>query len=48
MYDGEWSEDKMSGNGTYYYSDGAIFKGQWKNNQHYGQGVYTFPNGVVY
>jgi len=27
MYDGEWFEDKMSGNGTYYYSDGAAFKG---------------------
>ena len=38
----------MSGSGTYFYCDGAVYKGQWKNNQHNGLGVYEFPNGTIY
>ena len=47
-YDGQWEEDKMSGSGTYYYCDGAVYKGEWKDNQHWGQGVFEFPNGTIY
>lgn len=48
MYEGEWCEDCMEGQGTYYYPDGAVYTGSWKNNQHSGFGIYEFPNGTVY
>ena len=30
-YDGEWLDDKMSGNGLYKYTGGSTYNGQWKN-----------------
>ena len=38
----------MSGQGTYYYQDGAVYKGEWAQGQPSGQGLYTFPNGTLY
>lgn len=37
--------DVKEGEGTYHYSDGAIFKGFWKNDKIEGFGTLTFANG---
>jgi LysM repeat protein len=36
------------GQGTYKYSEGAIYKGQWKNSRLDGQGTLTYLDGRKY
>lgn len=38
----------MSGEGTYYFSDGSFYKGNWRDNQQSGKGTYEFANGTIY
>ena len=47
-YEGNYENNKRSGQGTYSYADGAKYEGQWQNNQYYGHGVYTFAPDDVY
>lgn len=44
-YDGEWNGDKMSGYGTYFYSNGEKYIGTWMNSQKHGTGVYHYSDG---
>ena len=30
-YTGEFKDDKMNGQGTFYYTDGSWWTGEWKN-----------------
>ncbi|XP_039253379.2 uncharacterized protein LOC120330484 [Styela clava] len=47
-YTGQWSQDKMNGNGVLDLPSGAVYEGEFLNNQFHGVGTYTWPNGCVY
>ena len=47
-YEGDWKEEKMTGTGIYYYSNGEIYEGDWLENKQHGKGVYKFTNGTCY
>lgn len=43
VYEGEWNEDKMHGDGTYVYKKtGDIYSGSWVNGKKQGYGRYEF------
>lgn len=48
VYDGQWVENKLHGECTTTFADGAIFCGTWDDNQPHGCGTYTSPDGTVY
>jgi len=48
LYDGEFKNDKMHGQGTYYWSDGRITTGTLKNGFFNGKGTLTWPDGRKY
>jgi hypothetical protein len=39
---GNWQEDKMDGEGTYYYANGDIYAGSFSEGKKHGQGMYFF------
>ena len=40
LYDGDWKQNRMEGQGKLYYQSGKLaYDGEWKNDQFYGQGV---------
>jgi hypothetical protein len=41
IYDGEWLDGQIHGNGTYVRSDGVIFKGHWDSRIKAGYGTVT-------
>ena len=41
-YEGEWKEDKNSGNGTLIWKKGAKFVGEFLNGLRHGHGVLTY------
>jgi hypothetical protein len=42
-YEGEWQDNKMSGEGTYWYKkSNDIYSGAWANNKKNGEGRYEF------
>lgn len=47
-YDGEWVDDKRSGNGQYSWSSGDIYDGEWKNGTMEGHGAFRWANGDSY
>ncbi|MBX4271115.1 MORN repeat-containing protein [Clostridium estertheticum] len=47
-YDGEWLNDKMSGEGTFSYKSKDLYVGNYKDNLKSGQGIYTWENGETY
>jgi len=43
IYEGEWGEDKMHGEGTYTYKkSGDIYSGTWASNKKNGEGTYEY------
>ncbi len=43
VYEGEWVDNKMQGEGTYTYKkSGDIYSGSWFDNKKHGQGTYEF------
>jgi hypothetical protein len=47
-YDGEWKEDKKSGNGTQTWKSGDKYVGEWQNGDETGKGTYYWPSGNKY
>jgi hypothetical protein len=43
-YEGEYKEDKRTGYGIYYWTDGRIYRGYWYNGSMHGLGIYTSSN----
>lgn len=40
IFDGEWLDGKINGNGTLYYASGEIaYHGQWKDEEFNGRGL---------
>lgn len=48
VYDGEWKEDKRSGQGVLIWEDGKKYDGKWKEDQINGKGAMTYQNGGKY
>jgi hypothetical protein len=48
IYEGQWKEGKMDGEGKSTYTDGNVHEGQWKDGKQDGQGKITFADGNVY
>ena len=44
IYEGEWVNGSLSGQGTCTWSDGAKYVGQWKDGKYHGQGKFTITN----
>ena len=40
VYDGNWKNDQLDGNGSISYPNGDVYKGMLKNGQPHGQGVF--------
>lgn len=47
-YEGEWSNDKMHGEGVFVHATGVRYEGQWINGKQHGFGTLTFPSGAMY
>ena len=46
---GEWSDDRRSGTGHYYYANGDEYVGEWQNHLRHGQGRYMYASsGLQY
>lgn len=41
VYDGQWKDGEMSGDGRMIHPDGEEYRGQWKNGKASGHGVYS-------
>lgn len=48
LFEGEFVDDFMQGQGRFVYPSGAEYKGQWSRNKYNGNGRYTWPDGKVY
>ncbi|CAF3490685.1 unnamed protein product [Rotaria socialis] len=44
-YEGEFYNDHMHGQGTYYFANGDTYTGGWVMNQQDGQGIFNFASG---
>jgi hypothetical protein len=47
-YEGEWLNDKRSGQGILYFTDDVVYFGQFENDLINGQGTMTWPDGGKY
>ena len=48
MYEGEFSDDVVTGLGKFSYPSGAYYDGQWVNGLYNGLGKYCWPDGRSY
>ncbi len=46
-YDGEWKEDKLSGNGTLIWKNGQKYVGEFKDGLRHGEGILYSPNNEI-
>ncbi len=47
-YEGEFSDDEITGTGTYTYANGDVYTGALLNNKMHGYGVIVFSSGDKY
>jgi hypothetical protein len=47
-YVGSWKKGARSGNGVFYYANGARYEGSWNESQKDGEGCYTYEDGRTY
>lgn len=46
LYEGDWLDDRLAGQGTYYYPDGKkLCEGEWMDDKLNGQATLYYPNG---
>ena len=48
VFDGQWLDDEMHGEGSITFDTGAVYKGSFAANQFHGKGTYTWPDGTSY
>jgi hypothetical protein len=48
IYEGEWKNNKMDGQGIYFWDDGRYYEGYYKNDMKHGYGEYTYTDGQIY
>ena len=45
---GEWEQNKMHGEGIFFFAYGGVIKGQFYKSKINGAAILKFPNGDVY
>ena len=48
VWDGEVKKGKAHGEGTFYFSNGAVYEGKMKRNKFHGKGKLTTNNNKIY
>lgn len=48
VYEGNWEDDVMSGQGVYTWSDGSSYDGAFVNGKTHGPGRFMWPDGSTY
>ena len=48
VYEGNWENDRMEGQGRLSMPDGSVFEGQFQNGKFHGHGVYCWSDGSKY
>jgi len=48
VYEGNWEDDVMSGQGVYSWSDGSSYDGAFVNGKMHGPGRFMWPDGSTY
>ncbi len=48
VYEGEWMDDRICGQGRFMYASGSVYEGQWLNDKYQGKGRYSWPDGRAY
>ena len=48
LYEGEFKDDKINGQGTYIWKNKCQYTGEFKNGEMNGEGKFTWPNGSEY
>ena len=48
IYEGDWEQDLMHGQGVYTFTSGAVYTGQWVKGKRQGDGKITYLDGSSY
>lgn len=48
VYEGNWLNNKMNGEGIFSWPDGRCYKGNYLNNYKDGFGEFIWPDGKIY
>jgi len=48
MYEGEWKNNMMDGQGKQVFKDGRSYVGEFKKDKKHGHGTYTWSDGKSY
>ena len=48
VYEGNWENDRMQGQGRLSMPDGSVFEGQFQNGKFHGHGTYCWSDGSRY
>ena len=48
VYEGNWENDRMEGQGRLSMPDGSVFEGKFQNGKFHGHGVYCWSDGSKY
>jgi len=48
VYEGDWSNSKMDGRGTYWFINGNVYDGDWKHGLMEGTGTMKYCTGQIY
>jgi len=47
-YEGEWKNDKRTGQGLCIFPNGDLYQGKMHNDKRHGQGTYQWKDGRKY
>jgi len=47
VYEGNWENGRMNGQGVVLYKSGVSFKGNWKKGMYHGNGKITYKLGIT-
>lgn len=48
IYLGNFIDNEIDGEGSYFWPDGRVYQGQWKENKMHGEGSLKWPDGRCY
>eukprot|EP00984_Skeletonema_dohrnii_P009403 scaffold3604_cov83-Skeletonema_dohrnii-CCMP3373.AAC.6 len=48
VYEGDWKDDKMHGEGKMTYANGVVYDGHWRDDKKHGEGtLISIADGIV-
>eukprot|EP00984_Skeletonema_dohrnii_P026186 scaffold15496_cov81-Skeletonema_dohrnii-CCMP3373.AAC.2 len=48
VYEGDWKDDKMHGEGKMTYANGVVYDGHWRDDKKHGEGILiSIADGIV-